>query len=350
MIRPKIRRLPVVAAVVALAMGLTSCGDGGGSSAGSDGHDLGKATIVLGGKVITWAPAYVAVCEGYFSDHGLDVDLTVSPQGTTSAIAGLVSGDALAALTGAPPAVAPIREGAPVQMLFNASLGYSVQIVASNKTLAAKHVTKESSLEDRVKALKGETVAILNPGDSIDQLLRFVLPKYGMDPDKDIRMLALNNYSNMFAAMKIDKIGALSGSPPNGNQAESLGIGQILFSGDEFSELKNYPYLVGSANTRELKQNPDRVKALVAGMGDAMKLLRDDPNAAKSCLRKEFSELDQKTFDAAYDYTVKSVPDSPLITPEVFKSLSDFADASGKPLGVDYDKAVAADIVKESVG
>lgn len=350
MVRPKIRRLPVVAAVVALALGLTSCGDSGGSSAGSDGHDLGKATIVLGGKVITWAPAYVAVCQGYFSDHGLDVDLTVSPQGTTSAIAGLVSGDALASLTGAPPAVAPIREGAPVQMLFNASLGYSVQIVASNKTLAAKHVTKESSLEDRVKALKGETVAILNPGDSIDQLLRFVLPKYGMNPDKDIRMLALNNYSNMFAAMKVDKIGVLSGSPPNGNQAESLGIGQILFSGDEFTELKNYPYLVGSANTRELKQNPDRIKALVAGMGDAMKLLRDDPNAGRPCLRKEFADLDQKTFDAAYDSTVKSVPDSPLITPEVFKSLSDFADASGQPLGVDYDKAVAADIVKESIG
>jgi NitT/TauT family transport system substrate-binding protein len=350
LIRPKIRRLTVVAAVVALSLGLTSCGDDGGSSAGSGGHDLGKATIVLGGKVITWAAAYVAVCQGYFKDHGLDVDLTVSPQGTTSAIAGLVSGDALSAMTGAPAAVSPIREGAPVQMLFNASLGYGVQVVGSKKMLAEKHITKDSSLEDRVKALKGETVAILNPGDSIDQLLRFVLPKYGMSPDKDIRMLALNNYSNMFAAMKIDKIGVLAGSPPNGNQAESQGIGQILFSGDEFSELKNYPYLVGSANTRELKQNPDRIKALVAGMGDAMKLLRDDPNAGKPCMRKEFPDLDEKTFDAAYDYTVKSVPDSPLITPEVFKSLSDFADTSGQPLGVDYDKAVAADIVKDAVG
>jgi len=350
MIRPKIRRLPVVAAVVALALGITSCGDSGGSSGDAGSQDLGKATIVLGGKVITWAPAYVAVCEGYFKDHGLDVDVTVSPQGTTSAIAGLVSGDALAALTGAPPAVAPIREGAPVQMLFNANLGYSVQVVGSEKMLAAKHITKESSLEDRVKALKGETVAILNPGDSIDQLLRFVLPKYGLNPDKDIRMLALNNYSNMFAAMKIDKIGVLAGSPPNGNQAESQGIGQILFSGDEFAELKNYPYLVGSANTRELKSDPDKIKALVAGMGDAMKLLRDDPEAGKPCLRKEFADLDQKTFDAAYAATVKTVPDSPLITPEVFKALSDFAAAAGKPLGVDYEKAVAADIVKEAIG
>jgi NitT/TauT family transport system substrate-binding protein len=349
MVSPYIRRLPVVAAILTLALGLTACGDDG-SSGGSGGQDLGKATIVLGGKVITWAPAYVAICEGYFKNHGLDVELTVSPQGTTSAIAGLVSGDALSAMTGAPAAVSPIREGAPVQMLFNASLGYGVQVVASKKLMAEKNITKDSSLEDRVKAMRGETVAILNPGDSIDQLLRFVLPKYGMNPDKDIRMLALNNYTNMFAAMKIDKIGVMAGSPPNGNQAESQGIGQILFSGNEFQELKNYPYLVGSANTRELEQNPDRIKALVAGMGDAMKLLRDDPDAGKSCMRKEFGDLDQQTFDAAYADTVKSVPDSPLITPEVFKSLSDFADASGQPLGVDYDKAVAADIVKESIG
>lgn len=349
MVSPYIRRLSAIAATLTLALGLTACGDDG-SDSGSGGQDLGKATIVLGGKVITWAPAYVAVCEGYFSDHGLDVELTVSPQGTTSAIAGLVSGDALSAMTGAPAAVSPIREGAPVQMLFNASLGYGVQVVASKKMMAEKNITKDSSLEDRVKAMRGETVAILNPGDSIDQLLRFVLPKYGMNPDKDIRMLALNNYTNMFAAMKIDKIGVMAGSPPNGNQAESQGIGQILFSGNEFEELKNYPYLVGSANTRELKQNPDRIKALVAGMGDAMKLLRDDPDAGKACMRKQFADLDQQTFDAAYADTVKSVPDSPLITEEVFKSLADFAEASGQPLGVDYDKAVAADIVKESVG
>lgn len=344
-----IRGIGAAVAALALIVGLTSCGDDATTDSASGKTDLGSATIVLGGKVITWAAAYVAVCENFFNDHGLDVELTVSPQGTTAAIAGLVSGDALSAMTGAPAAVSPIREGAPVQMLFNASLGFGAQVVGSAKTIKEKGITADSSLEDRVHALRGETIGILNPGDSLDQLLRFVLPKFGMDPDKDITMTALGNYPNMFAAMKIDKIGALAGSPPNGNQAESQGIGTILFSGDDFDEIAQYPYLVGSANTREIAQNPDRIKALVAGIDDAMKLLRDDPDAGKPCMRKEFPDLDEKTFDAAYAYTVKSVPDSPLITPEVFKSLSDFADASGTPLGVDYEKAVAADIVKEAL-
>lgn len=340
---------------IAIMLALVACGGGNepsGSSSPSSGgvKDLGSAKIVLGGKVITWAPAYVAVCQGFFKDHGLNVELNVSPQGTTAAIAGVVSGEAISAMTGASAGVNPIREGAPLQLLFNASKGYGVQVVASNAWLQKTGVTSDSPLEARVKALKGAKVAILNPGDSIEQLLRYVLPKYGMNPDKDITMVALNSYGPMFAAMKINQIQVLAGSPPNGQQAESQKLGKILFSGNEFEGLTNYPYLVGSANTREIKDNPDRVKALVAGIDDAMKFLHANPDGGKDCLRKQFPDLDQATFDSAYEFAVSTVPDSPLITPEIYKELEDFASASKKPLGVDYQKAVAADLVKEAIG
>jgi NitT/TauT family transport system substrate-binding protein len=345
-------RVKTAVALMAAVFALGACGgeDEPSGTGPSGSPDFGKATIVLGGKVITWAPAFVAVCEGTFKDHGLDVELTVSPQGTTAAIAGLVSGEVLSAMTGAPAAVSPVREGAPIQLIFNASLGYGVQIVGSNDLLQRKGITESSTLEQKVKALQGEKVAILNPGDSVDQLLRFVLPKFGMDPDKDITMVALNSYGPMFAAMKINNIGALGGSPPNGQTAETQNLGKILFTGNEFAGLENYPYLVGSANTREIRDNPDKIKALVAGMGDAMKILRDDPASVKECLRKEFPDLDQATFDSAYDFAAKSVPPTPAITADVYKALSDFAEASGNPLGVDYEKAVNQDIAKSAGG
>lgn len=340
-------RTPVLLALLATAaLALSACG--GGDSNSASGGNLGDVKIILGGQVVTWAPAYVAVCDGDFKKHGLNVDLTVSAQGTTSAIAGLVSGDAISAMTGAPAAVSPVRQGAPVQMLFNASIGYGVQVVASDDLLQRKHITDSTPLAQRIQALRGETVAILNPGDSIDQLLRYVLPKYGVNV-KSITEIALNNYSAMFAAMKVKKISVLAGSPPNGNQAESEGIGKILFSGNQIPGLTNYPYLVGSVNTRELQSNPAQVKALVAGLADAMKTLRADPESGKACLRKQFPDLDQATFDSAYDFAVKSVPSSPLITPEIFKSLTDFAQSSGDPVGVTYDKAVASDIVKQAL-
>lgn len=341
---------------IALALSLAGCGGGGkGATAGATGSsggtkDLGSATVVLGGKVITWAPAYVAVCQGFFKNHGLDVSLTVSEHGTTAAIAALVSGDATSAMTGAPAAVAPIRQGAPVQLLFNASQGYGVQVAASTQWMKDHHITKSSSLADRVKALKGARVGILNPGDSIDQLYKYVLPKYGLDPNKDITETAFGGYPPQLAAMKIGSLDVIAGSPPWAATAESQGIGQTLFSGTEIPGLNKYPYLVGDANTNDIKNNPDKVKALVAGMADAMSYLRKNPNGGKGCLRKEFPDLDQKTFDSAYDFAMTTVPKSPLITKDVYKALSDFADASKQPLGVSYDDAVAIDIAKQATG
>jgi NitT/TauT family transport system substrate-binding protein len=336
-----------------MVLAVAGCGGGGQTSSGGATpavKDLGSAKIVLGGKVITWAPAYIGVCKGFFKDHGLDVEVTVSAQGTTSAIAALVSGEVLSAMTGAPASVAPVREGAPIQMLFNASKGYGVQMFASNDLFKRKNITSSSPLKDRVKALEGEKVGMLNPGDSIDQLLRYTLPKYGLNPDKDITMVALNGYGPMIAATKKGNIASFGASPPYGQSAEQQGLGKILFTGSELPGLDNYPYLVGSANTREISQHPERVKALVAGMADSMKLMRENPDAAKDCIRKEFPDLDQATFDAAYKFSAATIPSSPLITKEAFKSLADFSEASGKPVGVTYEKAVAAGIVKSALG
>lgn len=332
----------------ALALGLVACGGPKTTPGNTSGaKDLGSATIVLGGKVITWAPAYVAVCKGLFKKHGIDVNLTVSQHGTTAAISALLSGDAVSAMTGAPAAVAPIRQNAPVQLLFNASQGYGVQVAASTAWMKSHNITKGSPLADRVKALKGARVGILNPGDSIDQLYTYSLKRYGLSKN-DIHEVAFGGYPPQLAAMKNGQLDVIAGSPPWGNEAETQGLGEILFEGNEIPGLNNYPYLVGDVSTRDISSNPDRVKALIAGMSDAMTLLRKDPNAGKDCVRKQFSDLNQATFDSAYKFAMTTVPQSPVITQDIFNSMNNFANASGSPLGVTYKQAVATDIAKQA--
>ncbi len=370
MVKCALRAPAIIVFVFALL--LSACGGGGGTEAGGDDQteatggategdgeateasggagDLGDATIVLGGRVITWAPAYVAICEGTFEAEGLNVELTVSEQGTASAIAALVAGDVLSAMTGGSAAVNPVREGAPLQLLFNASEGYGVQLVASESFLEEKGVAPDAPLEERVQALKGETIAILNPGDSVDQFVRYLLTQNGLNPDTDVTLQSLSNYTNMFAAMRNDQISLFGGSPPNGQQAETEGIGTIFISASEVEGLETYPYLVGSANTGDLENDPDRVRALVRGMAAAMDIMRDDPETAEACLREEFSELDDETFGSSWQVALDGLPDSPLITEEAYAQLEAFAEDSGTPLGVSYEDAVAADFVQEAIG
>lgn len=344
----------VGAAVVVLA--LAGCGGGddedppaSGSGESGEVPDLGSATFVLGGKVITWLAPYVGVCEGFFSNYGLDVEIVPSEQGTTSAIAGLVSGDVLSAGTGASAMTNAVREGAPIQMLFNASIGYGVQVIMSNDYLDSSGVSPDDSLEDRVQALEGARIAILNPGDSIDQLLRFLLPEYGLDPDTDVTITALSNYSNMIAALSQGDIDVMAGSPPNGDQVEQQGFGEILFNGNEVEGLDDYPYLVGSGNIETIEDDPETVKALIKGIADTLDLLNEDPDAGKECMREQFPDLEEATFEAAYEFSVQSLPESPLITEDIYQSLLDFAEESGKPIEVSYEEAVNAAIVEEAL-
>ena len=345
----------VGAAVVVLA--LAGCGGGdddepaaGGSGESGEVADLGSAQIVLGGKVITWAAPYVGVCEGFFEDYGLTVEVVPSEQGTTSAIAGLVSGDVLSAGTGATAMTNAVREGAPIQMLFNASIGYGVQVIMSNDYIESSGVSVDDSLEERVQALEGARIAILNPGDSIDQLLRFLLPEYGLDPDTDVTITALSNYSNMIAALSQGDIDVMAGSPPNGAQVEQQGFGQILFSGNEVEGLDDYPYLVGSANVRAIEGDErEAIKALIKGVADALDFLHEDPDGGKECMQEQFPDLDQATFDAAYEFTIESLPESPLITEDIYQSLLDFAEESGAPIDVSYEDAVNLEVVEEAL-
>lgn len=311
---------------------------------------LGEATIMLGGKVITWAPTWVAVCEGFFEDHGLTVTVTPSEGGTTPAIAALVSGEILSAMTGSAAGIGPIREGAPVKIAIVASEGYGVQLTASNEWIESSGVSPDDPLEDRVKALEGARVAINNPGGSVQALLNWALPRYDLDPDTDITQISIGDYPAMLGAMSQGEIDVFGASPPWGSQANSQGIGEVFINANEFEGLDTLPYLTADVNENDIENNPERVIALIRGMADAMEFLRENPEGGKECIREQFPDLDDASFDDTYAFAMSTIPDSPAITPERWAALEEFAEFSGSPLGVAYEDAVPVDILEEALG
>lgn len=312
--------------------------------------ELVEATILLGGKVITWGPTYCALGLGYFEDEGLDVELVVSSQGAAAAMAALVSGDILVAMTGAPAGVAPVREGAPTKLLFVASGAYGAQLTARNEFLEEIGLGPDDSLETKVKALKGATLGIYNPGGSVDQLWRYLLPKYGLDPDKDVTLVAMQNAAGQFAALAKGDIDVMGVSPPNGARAENEGFGTIFIDPLEVEGLDSYPYLVGSANTGDIENRPELLIGVVRAVARAMEELKTDPEKCLPVLRAEFADTDDASFEAGIDAMLSFLPDSPVITQAYYEALVAFAEAQGKPLGVTYDELIAGDIANEALG
>lgn len=312
--------------------------------------ELVEGTILLGGRVITWGPTYCAQFLGYFEEEGLDIDLVVSQQGAAAAMAALVSGDALVAMTGAPAGVAPIREGAPTKLLFTASGAYGAQLTARNDFLAEVGVGPEDSLQARVEALRGAKLGIYNPGGSVDQLWRFLLPKYGINPDTDVELVAMQNAAGQFAALANGDIDVMGVSPPNGARAEAEGFGTILIDPTEIEGLDKYPYLVGSANTNDIASRPEVIASVVRAVARAMDELKTNPDKCKPLLREHFEETDDASFEAGFQVMLDFLPDSPAITQEYYDSLVAFGEAQGRPLDLTYDEMIASEIVDLALG
>lgn len=339
------RAMAVGAGLVMFASAAAACSDQEASSPSSPG-ELTDVTFVVGGKVISWAPVYVADALGYFTDEGLKVTVTVSQQGAPAAMAAVLGGDATVALTGLPAAVAPIRQNAPLNLLLAAASLDSTQYTASNAFLERTGLTKDSPLDERIRALKGAKVGIYNPGDSTDQLTRYLLAKSGLDTDRDVQLVSLRTADAQYAALRGNNIDVMVVSPPWGARAEAEGIGKIYIAAAEAPPLDNYPYLVGSVRAASLEgAEAETLAGVVRAFDRALTTLRESPDEARPVLRKEFADLDDASFDISFKEMLTQIPESPDITEDLWKSAVDYAEAQHNPITESYADIVAHDFV-----
>ncbi len=301
---------------------------------------LVKATILEGGRVIGWAPAQLAVDQGFFRDEGLDVEYITAAQGAVAAVAAVVGGSAFAAFTGAPVATSAVGKGSPVRIAIVASNQYGAELTASNKLMKDKGVDPKSSLEQKVKALKGAKIGIYAPGDSTDQLLRVFFRKYGINADTDVELVSTGNAANMLAAFQRGSLDVMTVSPPTGEQAESAGQGKVFIKPVEMEEIRGYPYLVGTLSLKDLQERPQLVKGAAKAMARAEKMLRTEPDKAKPIVKKFFEGFDQQVFDLAWVAMLENVPPNPIPTLDSFKALERFVELQGQKLDVSYEQAV----------
>ncbi len=308
---------------------------------------LTRVSILNGGNVIGWAPAYLALGMGFFRDEGLEVEYILSVQGAPAAVTAVVSGSAFMSFTGAPVVINAVRQGSPVRIVFVDYAEYSAEVIVSNKFLAGRGVTPQAPLEQKVRALKGAKIAIDQPGDSNSQLAVFLLKEFGINPDTDVELVSLSNIPAKMAALARGSVDAMVASPPSGEQIEKQGLGKVFIRPQEDSHLHNYPYLVGTANLRDIQARPQLIESVIRAMARAMQMLRRDPAAAKPIVRKYFANFSQPVFDLAYDNMLGGVPASPILSRDEFGRLRAFAELQGKPLQVTYDQAVNRQLAAE---
>ena len=175
--------------------------------------DMKKVTLALGSTSFAWFSIYVTHGAGFFKDEGLDVE--VIPVGANQTpVAAILSGSADIAGIGVQASFAARDKKQPVKLLAPVAQAYTSTMFIRKDVAKRLGVSRNSPLEDRVKALKGLNLATTAIGAGPHLMYKFLFARYGMNADKDATVVPVGNSHATLAAMSKGVIDVSCFSPP----------------------------------------------------------------------------------------------------------------------------------------
>lgn len=243
-----------------------------------------KARASVTNPNMSFLPAGVALKRGFFRDEGLDVEII--RMNTPNTVTALVTGDLDYTLLFGSVIRAALR-GMPIRAL--ASL-----LDSPTHAIVAKPEYKS------VKELKGKTVAIGNYGGTDDVAGRLMFRHFGLDPDKDLKLVAFGPDRARLAAVKENLADVAVVAPPGDAMGKQMGFTVLARAYDIF----NFPFIGIGANLKTIKERPLEVKKFIKALLRANRFIREDKQGAVNVL-VDWGKVDREQALASYDSTVK---------------------------------------------
>src|SRR5574342_47362 len=217
----------------------------------------------------SFLPLWIAKEAKIFNRNGLDVQMVFFNSGTTAVMA-LLSGNS------------PISHTAG-SGIVNSRLGGSDSVLIVGGTVSLDWwLLSRPEIKSAVQ-LKGGSVAISSFGSSSDFVARFALRKLGLDPEKDVILVALGSPVTRQAAMEADRVQATVHVHPSTFVAQKKGFTVLA----DVADLGLAYQHTGVATTQKfIKENLDIVRACVKSQLEAVHRLKTDRQSGIKILAK----------------------------------------------------------------
>jgi len=129
----------------------------------------------------------------------------------------------------------------------------------------------------KMEELRGKAIGITRFGSNTDISARFAIRKAGLQPEKDIALLQLEDYPGIMGGMQSGRIAAGALADPFTDAAKKLGykeIADIAALGLEF------PFVGIAAKKSYLKENSDTAQRFVRAYTEAIALYKNNRDLA----------------------------------------------------------------------
>jgi ABC-type nitrate/sulfonate/bicarbonate transport system substrate-binding protein len=287
--------------------------------------------VIAATSVSTWVPKEA----GIYKKYGLDVNIIyVAGQ---QAITTLISGDSQIVQGSGAAAVLARLSGADVTMI-----GSTINVIPMSLVTTPDVVTAHD--------LKGKTFGVSRFGSLTDLGLRKAIAEFGLDPNKDIKMIQTGGVPEILLFMQQGVIKGGLISSPTLERAKELGFRELMNLG----EVKfRYPGTALVTTDSFIKNRPQTLNRFLKATLEGIKYAKANPDFTVRVLGKYTRNTDTKLLMSAFkSYVLGYIRNIPTVTlPEMEAVMEDLAERNAKAKGADarrfYDPAPLEQLAKD---
>ena len=265
---------------------------------------------------------------GFFKKEGIQADLIRIR--STVALTALVSGE-LDYHSVLGPAVAAAIRGIPIKIVACYTPRVATAIIA---------LPEFKTVQD----LRGKTIGINSLGGGLEGQMRLMLKHFGLEAEKDVKLLATGGMESRLTAMKQGFTVATLGSPPIEFVGKKLGFEVLARARELFS----YPSSGLIVNAKRIKDRPDEIKRMIkAGIETNRYISQNREETLRAMM--EWMKIDRELAAATYDGVVKTYGDDLSLPEDGLRLLIDEAKKNAKlNRDISIDQVADLSILKEA--
>ena len=303
--------------------------------------NLNKIKVNEVTRSVFYAPQYVAISEGFFAKHGIDIDLTTG-QGADAVMTAVLANQCDIGFAGPEASIYVYNEGKEDYTEVFAQLTKK-----DGSFLVAKTKTDNFSWQD----LKGKTVIPGRKGGVPYMTLEYVLKKNGIDPKKDLTLDDSIKFDLMAGAFASGNADYVTLFEPTASLTQSQNKGYIVASvGKEAGEI---PYTAYFAKKSYIKNNENIIQNFTDAIYEGQKWVKShSANEIAKSIQSFFpsTDIDQLTSAIKSYQDIDAWSDTPILKEEAFNRLQEVMTMAGELKNtVPYDKIINNSYAEKAV-
>lgn len=253
-----------------------------------------KVKMTIPVIALSMTPVYLAQAKGFFTDEGMDVEVTPTSGGGPD-IRALIAGDVDFSFTTGDQVIIANQEGKPLVMVMSGLNKVFINWAMHREVAKAKGITESSPLAAKLKLLKGLTVGVTNPAALTSHLAHFVIRKAGYVPQQDVQVIAVGAGPTWLAALENRKVDIALTAPPVPETAISRGFAIMFINNTKGEDPAISEFLMENLVVRPEtpKKDPDLVRKMVRALVRANRwALGNTAEQVADALRPTFAKID----------------------------------------------------------